>query len=346
MAVTPRLVRACRREPVDRTPVWFMRQAGRYLPEYRQVRERHGLMDICADAELTAEVTLQPLRRFELDAAIIFADIMLPLVSMGVDLEFVPGVGPVVHNPVRSQKDVDALRALEPREALAPTLEAIRTVRAELPAEVAVIGFSGAPFTLASYLVEGGPSKSFALIKGLMNSEPETFRALMDKLGRASGTWLKAQIEAGADAGQLFDTWAGSLDASTYERTVAQHSRRVLAEVEGTGRPVIHFAVGAPHLLASLGRAGGSVVGVDWRLPLDEAWDRVGEGRGIQGNLDPCALLGPPQRIREAVQCVMQRAGGRPGHVFNLGHGVLPQTPPDALTQSLEAIRSFETQGQ
>ena len=343
MAVNPLLVRACRLDRVDRTPVWFMRQAGRYLPEYRQVRERHTLLEICADAELTTEVTLQPMRRFDLDAAIIFADIMLPLIVMGVDVEFVEGVGPMIRNPVRTRGDVDALRPFDVEAGLSATLDAIRAVRGELAPELAVVGFAGAPFTLASYLIEGGPSKSFAQVRAFMATEPDTFRALLEKLATASASWLEAQVEAGADVAQLFDSWAGWLDAATYERQVSEHSARVLDAVERAGCPAIHFAVGASHLIHSLGRAGGSVVGVDWRLPLDEAWRRVGDGRGIQGNLDPGALLGPPSHLRGAVRSVMECAGGRPGHVFNVGHGVLPMTPPDAIAEAVAAVRAFES---
>jgi uroporphyrinogen decarboxylase len=343
VAVIPRLVKACRLEPVDRTPVWFMRQAGRYLPEYREVRSRHSLLDICADAELTAEVTLQPMRRFDLDAAIVFADIMLPLISMGVDVEFVPGVGPVIGEPVRTRAAVDALGTFDPEPALSPTLDAIRAVRAELAPELAVVGFAGAPFTLASYLVEGGPSKSFANVRALMASDPTTFSALLEKLAGASAAWLQAQVGAGADVAQLFDSWAGWLDARTYRAQVAEHSARVLSELTNSGQPTIHFAVGAAHLLEALGEAGGSVIGVDWRLPLDEAWRRVGDERGIQGNLDPGALLGPPHHLQAAVQDVMERAAQRPGHIFNVGHGVLPTTPPDAVEQAVGAVRRFES---
>ena len=342
MAVSPRLVRASRREAVDRTPVWFMRQAGRYLPEYRAVRERHSLLDICADAELTARVTFQPLERFDLDAAIIFADILLPLVPMGVDLEFVADVGPAIHDPIRSRADVEALRPVEPAASLASTLDAIRAVREELPPDVAVIGFAGAPFTLTSYLIEGGPSRSYGRTKALMAREPETFASLMEVLATSSSSWLLAQIGAGADVVQLFDSWVGCLDAGTYERQVAPHSARVLAAVAGTGAPSIHFAVAASHLLAAIASLGADAVGVDWRVPLDESWAVLGESRAIQGNLDPTALLGPTEHLRKATRDVMARAGGRVGHLFNLGHGVLPETPPDAIGTVVDTVRAFE----
>jgi len=267
---------------------------------------------------------------------------------MGVGLEFVPGTGPVIRNPIRSAADVRALTPLEPEEALAATLGAIREVRASLPPEIAVIGFAGAPFTVAAYMVEGGASRSFSLIKTLMAREPETFATLMEKLTDALSAWIQAQIQAGADAVQLFDTWAGCLDASTYRSRVGPYSARILAGVAdgGTGTPSIHFAVSAPHLVEALRDGGGDVLGVDWRLPLDEAWRRLGHDTGIQGNLDPAVLLAPEDRMRSAVRAVMHAAGGRPGHVFNLGHGVLPSTPPDAVARAVDEVRSFEAGSQ
>ena len=342
MALTPRLVRACRGEEVDRTPAWLMRQAGRYLPEYRKVREAHSLLDICADAELTSKVTLQPLERFDLDAAIIFADILLPLVPMGIELDFVPGKGPVIQNPIQSVSDVEALELFDPRDHLSPTLEAISSVRTEVDQNSAVIGFAGAPFTLASYLIEGGPTKNFGRVKSFMCNEPEAFLALMTKLREVSGRWLTAQAEAGADALQLFDTWAGWLDPITYEKQVMEHSRFVFHSLKDTGCPTIHFAVGAPHLIELLSQVGSDVLGVDWRLPIDEAWNRFSAELGIQGNLDPTALLGSEQHIRGAVKDVMQRVNRRLGHIFNLGHGMLPQTPPDSVTIAIDAVRSYE----
>jgi uroporphyrinogen decarboxylase len=340
--VIPRLARACRREKVDRTPMWLMRQAGRYLPEYRKVREKHSLLDICAEAELTTRVTLQPLERFDLDAAIIFADILLPLVPMGVEVDFVPGKGPVIHNPVTSLADVEALTPFDPREHLEPTLVAIGAVRSELAEDVAVIGFAGAPFTLASYLIEGGPTKSFAKVKAFMSQEQEAFAALMSKLAGASAEWLQAQGEAGADVVQLFDSWAGCLDAAAYRGQVLEHSRSIFDELKSADRPTIHFAVGAPHLVEALAEAGSDTLGVDWRIPIDDAWNRLGTDRPIQGNLEPTALLAPEQHLRSAVNDVMRRAAGRPGHIFNLGHGVLPATDPDSVTIAVDAVRAFE----
>ena len=341
--MTPCLVRACRGEDTSRTPAWLMRQAGRYLPEYRKVREAHSLLDICADSELTSEVTLQPLERFDLDAAIIFADILLPLVPMGIELDFVPGKGPVIRNPISSSSDVDALRPFDPREHLHPTLEAISSVRSAVRHDSAVIGFAGAPFTLASYLIEGGPTKNFGRVKSFMSNEPQAFLALMTKLGDVSGRWLTAQAEAGADALQLFDTWAGWLDPVTYESQVLEHSKCVFDVLKHIGRPTIHFAVGAPHLIELLSQAGSDVLGVDWRLPIDEAWGRFSADCAIQGNLDPTALLGSEKHIREAVSDVMRRVNGCPGHIFNLGHGMLPQTPPEAVTIAIDAVRSYES---
>jgi uroporphyrinogen decarboxylase len=306
------------------------------------VREAHSLLDICADAELTSKVTLQPLERFDLDAAIIFADILLPLVPMGIDLDFVPGKGPVIQNPIQSPADVEALKPFDPRDHLSPTLEAITSVRTQVNQDTAVIGFAGAPFTLASYLIEGGPTKNFGRVKSFMSNEPEAFLALMTKLREVSGRWLTAQAEAGADVLQLFDTWAGWLNPITYERQVMEHSRFVFHNLKGTGCPTIHFAVGAPHLIELLSQAGSDVLGVDWRLSIDEAWSRFSMDCAIQGNLDPTVLLGSEQHIRRAVIDVMQRVDRRPGHIFNLGHGMLPQTPPHSVTIAMDAVRSYE----
>jgi uroporphyrinogen decarboxylase len=333
----PLLVRAARREAVERTPVWFMRQAGRSLPEYRAVRERHAFFDINRSAELTAEVTLQPVRRHGVDAAVMFADIMTPVVAMGIGVELVEGVGPVVAQPVRSAADVQRLRVPEPEEAVAPVLEAIRIVRGELATEQAVVGFCGAPFTVAGYLVEGRPSREFATVKALMYSAPEVWHGLMERLAETFAAYLRAQVRAGADAVQLFDSWVGALSAADYEEFVEPWSARILDAVEV---PAIHFGTGAVHLLRAMARAGGDVVGLDWRVPLDEGWALVGEERGVQGNLDPAVLLAPWSRVEAATRDVLARAGGRPGHIFNLGHGVLPQTDPDVLTRLRELVHA------
>jgi len=338
----PRLVAACRRRPVDYTPAWFMRQAGRFLPEYRAVREKHTLLDICAVPELTAEVTLQPIRRFGMDGAIIFADILLPLVPMGIDLTFIPDVGPSIANPIRTLEDVAALRPLEPRETLAPTLAALGLVREELPPETALIGFAGAPFTLASYLIEGGPTRNFIKTKSFMYHEPETFRALMEKLVDMTIAYMTAQADAGAQVLQLFDSWVGYLGREDYRRYIKPYSAAIFDGLSGLDCPTIHFGVGTGELLEDISEAGGDVIGLDWRVPLDEGWARIGEGKGVQGNLDPTVLYAPHDLIRERVQQILTRANGRPGHVFNLGHGVTPSTPVDSISVVLDTLRSWD----
>jgi uroporphyrinogen decarboxylase len=338
--VDPLLVRAARREPVERTPVWFMRQAGRSLPEYRRIRERHGFFEINGSAELTAEVTLQPVRRHGVDAAVIFADIMTPVVAMGVGVELVEGVGPVVAEPVRSAAAVERLLVPDPEETVAPVLEAIATVRGELAAEQAVVGFCGGPFTVAGYLVEGRPSRDFALTKTLMYREPVVWAALMEKLADAFGGYAAAQARMGADVVQLFDSWVGALSPANYDEFVAPWSARVLGAIAAAGVPSIHFGTGTATLLPAMAAAGGDVVGLDWRIPLDEGWAAVGADRGVQGNLDPAVLLGPWERAEAATRDVLARADGRDGHVFNLGHGVLPGTDPDALGRLRELVHA------
>jgi uroporphyrinogen decarboxylase len=324
----PLLVRAARREPVERTPVWFMRQAGRSLPEYRAIRERHSFFDVAGSPELCAEVTLQPVRRHDVDAAVLFADITSPILGMGIGVELVDGVGPVVERPIASAADVARLSVSDPDPAI---LEAIRLVRNELDDEKALVGFCGGPFTVAGYLVEGKPSRDFARTKALMYREPETWHALMDVLTEQSARYVAAQAAAGADVIQLFDSWVGALTTSDYDEFVAPYSARILDAVDV---PTIHFGTGVTEdLLRALTRAGGDVIGLDWRIPLDTGWSVVGEERGVQGNLDPTVLLGPWERIEGAALDVLARAAGRPGHIFNLGHGVLPQTDPGLLTQ-------------
>jgi uroporphyrinogen decarboxylase len=331
----PLLVRALRREPVERTPVWFMRQAGRSLPEYRAIRERHGFFELAENPELCAEVTLQPVRRHGVDAAVMFADIMTPVRGMGVDVELVEGVGPVLERPIRTAHDVERLVVPEPEEAFAPVLEAVRLVRAELPADVAVVGFCGGPFTVASYLVEGRPSRELARTKALLLSEPATWDALLAKLAETFAGYVAAKARTGADAIQLFDSWVGTLSPALYRERVAPWSARVLSAVDV---PTIHFATGAAHLLEELTAAGGDALGLDWRVPLDETWARVPEV-AVQGNLDPAALLAPWEVAEREALDVLARAGGRPGHVFNLGHGVLPETDPDAVTRLAQLVR-------
>ena len=329
-----RFLRACRRLPVDRTPVWFMRQAGRYMEEYRRLREKHSMLELCRQPELAAEVTLQPIRRFDLDAAIIFADILLPLPPMGVDFEFAAGEGPQIHSPLRTYEDAVRLRPIEAEESLGFVLEAIRRVRAELSPEIALIGFAGAPFTLASYMIEGGHSRHFLLTKRLMYEEPNTWDRIMTVLADSTLSYLRAQIRAGAQAVQLFDSWVGTLDPDDYRQFVLPYSARVLRPLEELAVPVIHFGTGTSGFLELIREAGGSVIGVDWRIRLGEAWKRIGYDRAVQGNLDPLAMFAPPPVLERKVESVLDEADGRAGHIFNLGHGFLPQTP----VENVEAV--------
>jgi uroporphyrinogen decarboxylase len=331
----PLLVRAARREPVERTPVWFMRQAGRSLPEYREIRKTHGLFDIVAQPELTAEVTLQPVRRHDVDAAVMFTDIMYPVLGMGVDVELVESIGPVVARPIESAADVERLVVREPEEATPTILEAVRLVRAELREDQAVIGFCGGPFTVAGYLIEGKPSREFLKVKSMMYVAPEVWHALMEKLTEQFSRYVAAKARAGADAIQLFDSWVGALSPSDYAEFVAPYSARILASVDV---PTIHFGTGTATLLEDMTAAGGDVIGLDWRIPLDRGWETVGDEHGVQGNLDPAVLLGPWERVEAGARDVLARAGGRPGHIFNLGHGVLPGTDPDALGRLVELV--------
>jgi len=337
----PRFLKACRLEPVDRTPVWFMRQAGRYMEEYRRLRRRYGMLELCRNPELAAEVTLQPIRRFEPDAAIIFADILLPLPPLGVEFEFAAGEGPRIHRPLRDPADVARLRPVVPEESLGFVMEALRLVRAELDPRIALIGFAGAPFTLASYMIEGGHSRHFLATKRLMYEEPDAWRNLMSVLTRTTVDYLRAQAAAGAQALQLFDSWVGALDADDYREFVMPYSAGVFRSLEDLGIPLIHFGTGTAGFLELIREAGGSVIGVDWRVPLDEAWRRVGHDRAIQGNLDPLALMAPRPILKGKVEAVLDRAAGRPGHVFNLGHGFLPETPVDNVSAVIDWVRGY-----
>jgi len=331
-------VRAARREPLERPPVWFMRQAGRSLPEYRALREQHSFWEVAETPELCAEVTLQPVRRHGVDAAVMFADIMTPVLAMGVDVQLVEGVGPVIDPPLRTLADVERLRVPEP-DAFTPLLDAIRIVRGELSAEQAVVGFCGGPFTVAGYLVEGKPSREFATVKTLMYREPEIWRALMEKLADCFASYVAEQARAGAHVVQLFDSWVGTLSPADYDEFVAPWSARILAAPDV---PTIHFGTGTATLLPAMARAGGDVIGLDWRIPLDEGWARVGDDRGVQGNLDPAVLLGPWERVEAAARDVLARAAGRPGHIFNLGHGVMPRTDPAVLTRLVATLREID----
>jgi uroporphyrinogen decarboxylase len=313
-----------------------MRQAGRSLPEYRAIRERHTFWEVAGTPELCAEVTMQPVRRHGVDAAVLFADIMTPVVGMGLDVELVEGVGPVIASPVRTARDVERLRVPDPEDAFAAVLEAIAIVRGELDLERALVGFCGGPFTVAGYLVEGRPSREFATVKSLMYSNPDVWRALLDKLAHCFAGYVAAQARAGADVVQLFDSWVGVLSPADYEEFVAPWSARILA---AAGVPTIHFGTGTATLLEAMARAGGDVIGLDWRVPLDEGWARFAD-RAVQGNLDPAVLLGPWERIESAALDVLGRAGGRPGHIFNLGHGVLPATDATVLTRLVELVQA------
>jgi uroporphyrinogen decarboxylase len=332
-------VRAARREPTERTPVWFMRQAGRVLPEYRAMRERWSLIDICRAPDLCAEVTLQPMRRMPLDAAVMFADIMLPLVGVGLDLELVDNVGPVIRHPIRDAAGVRSLRPIEPEVDVPFVLETVRLVKNELGPERAVIGFAGAPFTLASYLIEGRPSREFALTKTLMYGEPDLWHELMNRLTSIMTAYLRAQVAAGVDALQLFDSWVGALSPLDYAEYVEPYSRRIFSALAPTGVPMIHFGTNTAGLLDLMKSDGATVIGVDWRVPLDEAWARIGFDLGIQGNLDPAALLAPRPVMEAKALDVVRRAGGRPGHIFNLGHGLLPSTPLDNVIRLVDFVQ-------
>ena len=333
-------MRAARREAVERTPIWFMRQAGRSLPEYREIRSRHAFFEINRSAELTAEVTLQPVRRHGVDAAVMFADIMTPVVPMGIGVELVEGVGPVVREPIRTAAQVEQLRVPDPAEVVAPILEAIRAVRAELAPDQAVVGFCGGPFTVAGYLVEGKPSRDFAVTKALMYREPAVWHGLLDKLAATFAAYAVAQAGAGADAVQLFDSWAGALSPGDYTEFAAPSSKRVLEALRDGGVPSIHFGTGTSTLLPAMVAAGGDVIGLDWRIPLDDGWELAGADRAVQGNLDPAVLLGPWERVEAGALDILARAGGRPGHIFNLGHGVLPGTDPAVLGRLRELVHA------
>jgi uroporphyrinogen decarboxylase len=304
-----------------------MRQAGRYMSEYRSLRERYSLLDICRTPDLATEVTLQPVRRLEVDAAILFSDLLLPLEPLGIPFDFVHGEGPAIERPLRSEADLVAIRGFEPREHLSYVLDAIRQIKQALGGRVPLIGFAGAPFTLASYAIEGGHSTSFAHTKALMYGHPAAWHRFCDTLANVIGDYLVAQVEAGVDVVQVFDSWVGALNSADYREFILPHTKRIFERVAPTGVPTIHFGVGTASILGDLRDAGGDVIGADWRTPLDEAWERIGSDRGIQGNLDPTLLLGPLDRIFAATDEVLDRAGGRAGHIFNLGHGILPSTP-------------------
>ncbi|MBV9950398.1 MAG: uroporphyrinogen decarboxylase [Acidimicrobiia bacterium] len=337
MSVDSPFLRACRQEPVDRVPVWFMRQAGRALPEYRKIRGQGSILDAIRTPDIATEITLQPVRRYGVDAAVLYSDIVVPAAAIGFGVDVKQGTGPVVEQPFRTRDDLARLRPLEPETDTPYVLETVRNLVAEL-GSTPLIGFAGAPFTVASYLIEGGPSRTYACTKALMYGDPDLWRELMDRLVAIAIASLRSQIEAGASAVQVFDSWAGALSPPDYERFVLPASRRVFEGVADLGVPRIHFGVGTGELLGLMRDAGPDVVGIDWRVPLDEGRRRVGPDHAVQGNLDPAILGAPWSVVAEQVQDVLRRNGGRPGHVFNLGHGVLPDTDPDVLTRVVELV--------
>jgi uroporphyrinogen decarboxylase len=326
---------------VDTTPVWFMRQAGRYMPEYRALREKYSLLEMVKRPEIAAEVTLQPVRALGVDAAILFADILLPLIPMGLRLEFAKGEGPVIHNPVRTAQDIAQLAPIVVEGELGYVMEAIRILRPELPADVPLIGFAGAPFTLASYMIEGSSSRDYRRTKTLMLSEPQLWAELMGKVTASLENYLLAQVRAGAQAVQLFDSWAGALSPQDYAESVMPYSGYILKALEATGVPVIHFGTGTATLLPLMKQAGGTVIGLDWRIPLDQGWALLGNQVGVQGNLDPTDLFAPLPALRRRVEDVLRRAGGRQGHIFNLGHGILQETPVENVRAVVEIVHEF-----
>jgi len=331
-----RFLRACRREPVDSTPIWLMRQAGRYMPEYRALRAKHSMLDLCKNPALACEVTMQPMQ-LGVDAAILFADILLPLEPMGAPFEFAKGEGPVVHDPIRSRAQIDALRVIDAKDGLEYVLDAIKTIKKELDGKVPLIGFAGAPFTLASYLIEGGKSTHFQKTKKLMYGDPDSWNALMGKLAEVVRRYLVAQIAAGADCVQLFDSWVGQLSPDDYRDYVQPHVKHVLSGL-GNEVPIIHFGTGTSTLLELQRDAGGDVIGLDWRTPLAEGWKRVGHDRAVQGNMDPTVLFGPVDVVKKHAKRVLDAAAGRPGHIFNLGHGILPETPVETVKALVDYV--------
>jgi len=340
MEMNSRFLQACRREAVDTTPVWFMRQAGRYMPEYRAIREKYSLLEICYQPELAAEVTLQPVRALGVDAAILFADILLPAIPLGVGLEFAKGEGPILQNPVRRMEDVRALNPVEAEADLGYVMDAIRILRGELNG-IPLIGFCGAPFTVASYIIEGGSSREFLNTKKMMYSAPDVFHALMEHLSDVLADYLTAQIRAGAQVVQVFDSWVGALNPFDYETFVLPYSQKVLTSAKNAGVPVIHFGTNTTTLLPLMKRAGGDVLGLDWRIPLDDGWSLLGNDIAVQGNLDPITLFAPLSEIKARVHDVLRRANGRPGHIFNLGHGILQHTLVDNVKAVVDMVHEY-----
>jgi len=339
-----RFVRACLRKPVDRTPVWFLRQAGRYMHEYREVRKHHTLVEICKQPELAAEVTITAAEKLDVDAAIIFADLLLPLEPMGLDFEFQAGEGPVVHKPVRSVEDVKALRTDRAAD-LAYVARAIEKVAAHFRDRLGIIGFCGAPYTLASYMIEGGGSRNYIHTKQMMYGSPIAWNGLLNKLVTVLTTYCQLQVQAGADVIQIFDSWAGSLALSDYRDYAFEASKRLVRAVQAMGVPVIYFGVETAGLLEQMAATGAEVIGLDWRQPLDEGWRAVGHSRAVQGNLDPITLFAPPEVLELRVKEVLRAANGRLGHIFNLGHGIVPGTPVENVQAVVKMVREFRLEG-
>ncbi|BCJ86888.1 uroporphyrinogen decarboxylase [Effusibacillus dendaii] len=341
MAFNDTFLRACRRQPVDYTPVWYMRQAGRYQPEYRKIREKYSLMEICEIPEVCAEVTLLPIQQLNVDAAILFSDIMIPVKAMGVDVDIKGGYGPVIANPIQHTSDVEKLRDIDPEGDLPKTLETIRILRREL--NVPLIGFAGAPFTLASYMIEGGPSKNYHKTKQMMYAAPDVWNALMDKLGRMIVTYMKGQVAAGAQAIQVFDSWIGSLSPIDYRQYVWPTMRRIFEELRGIGAPVIYFGINTGELLSVWKELPIDVIGVDWRVPLDAARNRVGFDFALQGNLDPAVLMAPQQVVEQKAKEVLDLGMQQAGYIFNLGHGVFPEVKVETLQRLTEFVHSYSS---
>ena len=333
---------ACRREESSYTPVWLMRQAGRYMEEYRKLRAEHDFLELCKNSDLAAEITITPVELLAVDAAILFADILLVLEPMGIGLEYAKNGGPVIHHPVRSGKDVDALKEFNPKEELVFVYETVKKSSKALKTKVPLVGFAGAPFTLASYLIEGGGSRNYVHTKKLFYSAPEAWKRLMERLAKVVTDYLNCQIAAGADAVQLFDSWAGCLTPMDYENFVLPYSKAVIDGIT-PGTPVIHFSTGTAGLLKQVRAAGGDVIGLDWRVNLDEAWKTVGHDIAVQGNLDPVALFASPKEIKTRAAEILRRAEGRVGHIFNLGHGVLPETPVDHVIALVDAVHELSS---
>ena len=338
-----RFLKACRRQPTDTTPVWFMRQAGRYMPEYRAVRAKYSMLEMIRTPELACEVTLQPIKAFNLDAAIVFADILPLLIGMGLTLDFVQGEGPSIANPISSPAEIEALRTPPTEENVPFTLEAIRLTRSELASQISLIGFSGAPFTLASYAIEGGGSKNYVKTKTLMFSEPTAWHSLMQKLAEVVASYLEAQVRAGAQAVQLFDSWVGALAPEDFREYVLPYLQQIARRVRATGAPLIYFGTELGAMLPTLAQVEADVIGLDWRTELDVAWQQLGGSLAVQGNLDPVALFGPWPEVRRRSENILRKANRRPGHIFNLGHGILPETPVDNVRRLVDYVHEFST---